>query len=201
MTTHYQLKITLDEIQPPIWRRVVVPADISLAALHDVVQIAMGWTNSHLHAFEIDGQRYGRPDHMDGFDDVLDERRHLLGQLVEPRKRFAYEYDFGDSWHHQIVVEKELAPSTVQQVPVCIDGARNCPPEDCGGAFGYVEFLEVLADPNHEDHEHMVGWIGGSFDAEKFDPTVVNAKLATLGGPKRKRTPRTSASRTRAARH
>lgn len=199
MTPNYQLKITLDDVKPAIWRRVVVPADLSLAALHDVVQIAMGWTNSHLHAFEIGGHRFGRPDYMDGFDDMLDERRHVLGQLVGPRQRFAYEYDFGDGWQHQIVVEKEVAAADDSPRVRCVDGARACPPEDCGGAYGYVDFLDAVTDPSHEQHRELLDWIDGSFDAEAFDIKAVNAQLAKIG-LKRKAAPRKRTPRARSAR-
>jgi Plasmid pRiA4b ORF-3-like protein len=204
MTPDYQLKITLDEIKPPIWRRVVVPADISLAALHDVLQIAMGWTNSHLHAFEIAGHRYGRRDHADfAGDELLDERRHVLGALVGPRKRFMYEYDFGDGWEHHIIVEKELAAADKSPSIRCIDGARACPPEDCGGTYGYADLVDAITDPSHERHRELLDWVGEHFDAEAFNAAKVNTRLAKIVH-KLKPAPRTrpaNAARTRVARH
>ena len=204
MTPNYQLKITLEDVKPTIWRRVVVPADRSLAALHDVVQIALGWTHSHLHAFDIGGHRFGRPDHMDGFDDLVDERRHMLGQLVGPRQRFGYEYDFGDGWQHQIVVEKELVSTDESPSVKCLDGARACPPEDCGGAYGYIDLLDAITDPKHEQHRELRDWIGGRFDAEAFDVKAVNAKLAKIALKRtpapRKPAPRKRTTRSRSAR-
>lgn len=184
-----QLKITLQGLKPPIWRRVVVRADVTLSALHDIVQRAMGWTDAHLHAFEIDGARYGCPSVDEFADDLLDERRHQLGALVSPRQRFTYEYDFGDGWRHQIIVEKALVPAPDLRLPTCIAGARACPPEDCGGVHGYVELLEALDDPEHERHDELLEWLGGPIDPEAFTLDDINAALAKLA-PRPKRAPR-----------
>jgi Plasmid pRiA4b ORF-3-like protein len=172
----YQLKITLRDIKPPIWRRVQVK-DCSLAKLHDIVQTCMGWTNSHLHAFEIGGEQYSEPD-PDGMMETEDERKVKLSQVVVwGIKKFSYTYDFGDNWEHVIQVEKTLPAEPGVRYPRCLDGKRACPPEDCGGSWGYGDFLEAIQNPEHEQHEEMLEWIGKEFDPEKFDLEEVNAEL------------------------
>jgi hypothetical protein len=174
----YQLKITLTGIKPPIWRRVQVPADLTLAKLHDVIQVVMGWTNAHLHQFIIDGTYYGLRDPDFGLDDVEDERKVKLNQVVRGEKaKFTYEYDFGDSWEHALVVEKVLPPESGVKYPVCVEGKRNCPPEDCGGIWGYEEILEVLQNPKHPEYEERLEWLGGEYDPEAFDVAEVNRGL------------------------
>jgi hypothetical protein len=172
----YQLKITLRNVKPPVWRRVQV-RDGSLARLHDVIQVGMGWTNSHLHAFEIRGEQYGEPDPT-GMMEVYDERKVKLSQIVaEGVKKFTYTYDFGDGWEHAIEVEKVLPAEPGVPYPRCVAGKRACPPEDCGGPWGYPDFLAALRDPEHPEHEDMVEWIGGEFDPEAFDLDEVNEEL------------------------
>lgn len=175
----YQLKITLKGSKPPIWRRFQVPADITLVRLHDVIQDVMGWTDSHLHQFIIGDTYYGRRDPEFGLDDVMDERKTKLSQVVRNVKaKFAYEYDFGDGWEHLLVLEKILPPDPGGRYPVCLDGKRNCPPEDCGGIWGYEgHFLKAIQNPKHPDHEDMLEWIGDSFDPEAFDVEEVNQRL------------------------
>jgi hypothetical protein len=152
-TKIYQLKITLCDSKPPIWRRVFVEDSISLYELHQIIQIVMGWTNSHLHQFIIDGENYTIPDPYT-MRPFVDERRFQLKQVAPQEKiKFVYEYDFGDSWEHQISVEKITQPDSGIQYPICIKGKRACPPEDVGGIGGYYErFLEAMNDPNHEEH-------------------------------------------------
>lgn len=175
----YQLKVSLREITPPIWRRVQVPGDITLAQLHRVLQIVMGWTNSHLHKFSIGGVDYAEPD-PDGHLNFQSDRRARLNNVARAKQKFEYEYDFGDSWEHAIVVEKTLQPEPGASCPVCLAGERACPPEDCGGVWGYQEFLEAMMNPAHREHEAMLAWIGGSFDPEAFDLGSVNASLRRL---------------------
>src|SRR5689334_593562 len=132
-TKVFELEIVLEEVHPPVRRRVQVPGEVSLAVLHEVVQAAMGWTNSHLHEFEIAGRRYGMPD-PDGDDqDVIDEAKSKLSRLVKPGDRFAYVYDFGDSWNHQILVAEIHSPEPGVRYPRCVSGQGACPPEDVGG--------------------------------------------------------------------
>jgi hypothetical protein len=173
----YQFKVTLGDIEPPIWRRLLVPADITLAELHGVLQVSMGWTNSHLHQFLLGDESYGVPD-PDGPVEVHDERKARLGGLVAAGDGFFYEYDFGDGWQHEIVVEKSAPPEKGVPYPVCVGGERACPPEDCGGSYGYQNLIEALADPKHDEHEELKEWVGGSFDVEAFDVREVNAALA-----------------------
>ena len=175
---NYQMKITLKGIRPPIWRRVQVPGMIRLAGFHAVIQTVFGWTDSHLHQFCIGGVSYGRPDDFD--EDVVDEAKLTLAQVVGGSKRFTYTYDFGDNWEHEILVEKIIAGDSGSERPLCLGGKRHRPPEDCGGLWGYREFLEAIGDPGHEEHEAMLDWVGGEFDAEAFDMAAVNRALAAL---------------------
>jgi len=175
----YQLKITLRDSRPPIWRRVLVPADFTLAKLHWVIQHAMGWTNSHLHHFRVGETYYSLPAPYTDWDELneKDSRKVRLDQIAPRVKaKFVYEYDFGDSWEHEIVVEKIL-PEPGVKYPTCLKGKGACPPEDVGGVWGYAGFLEAIHDPNHEEHKMYLEWIGGSFDPEAFDLDDTNAAL------------------------
>lgn len=175
-----QLKIQLAHIRPAIWRRVVVPDTITLAALHQVIQTAMGWTNSHLHEFEIGGVRYGMPDPDSPFDDeAISENKARLGKCLGSLKSLRYTYDFGDDWLHSIKVEKSLPPDGLP-VPRCTGGANACPPEDVGGPFGYEQFREALADPSHPEHEEMLDWYGDGFDAAEPDLDEINRRLGAM---------------------
>jgi hypothetical protein len=179
----YQLKITLRGSKPPIWRRVVVPAEIRLDLLHEVIQTAMGWYNCHLHFFEIDGEMYeGRsPDGL-GDDDLegLDEADYRLCDAVaEEKAKFHYEYDFGDGWDHTITVEKIIPASEQPQTMTCLAGKNRCPVEDSGGLWGYYDKLRILADPNDPEHEEIKEWMG-PVDPTEFDLDAVNAALAEL---------------------
>lgn len=174
----YQLKLTLRGSKPPIWRRVEVADNITLAKLHAIMQTAMGWYDSHLHQFVVGDAYYGVP-HPDM--DVSDERRLKLNQaLTAPKQKIFYEYDFGDSWEHEILLEKVLAPEPGVTYPRCTAGKHACPPEDCGGIWGYAELLEAISDPNHPQHEELSEWLGEDFDPEAFDPVAVNAELRRL---------------------
>lgn len=176
----YQLKITLKDSKPPIWRRLLVPGDTTLARLHRIIQEAMGWWDYHLHQFIVGGVYYGEPS-PDDWHEVNDERRIRLSQIAPSEKsRFVYEYDFGDDWIHTVQVEKVLPPNPEQKLPVCVKGKRACPPEDVGGIWGYDSFLEAISDPNHEEHASYLEWIGGSFDPEAFDVDEANARLQKL---------------------
>ena len=175
----YQLKVTLKGIRPPIWRRVQVPGTITLAVLHDVLQTVFGWSDTHLHQFEIEGRQFGVPDDFD--EEILDEGRVMVSETVGPSvKRFLYTYDFGDNWEHEILVEKVIAGSSGGEQLLCLTGRRQRPPEDCGGPWGYQKFLEAISDPKHEEHQAMLEWVGGSFNPEAFDLAIVNRALAGL---------------------
>ena len=175
----HQMTITLRGIRPPIWRRVQVPGAIRLAALHEVIQTVFGWTDSHLHQFVVAGKTYGQPDDFD--EAVEDESGVTLAKALGTRtKRFLYIYDFGDNWEHNVVVEKIVAGNSGSEGPLCFGGKRHRPPEDCAGPPGYQNFLEAVRDPGHEEHEAMLEWVGGSFDAEAFDLAAVNRALVAV---------------------
>ncbi len=180
----YQLKVTLLDTRPPIWRRLLVPSGLTLDVLHDVLQVAMGWTDSHLHEFRIGQKRFGKPDPEDELMDlpaVIDETTaHLCMVLAKARAKAVYTYDFGDSWEHAIVVEKVLQPEPGVAYPLCVDGKLRCPPEDCGSIPGYYNLLEVIRNPTHEQHEEMMEWLGGEYDPEAFSVDDVNQGLAPL---------------------
>jgi hypothetical protein len=176
----FVLRIALLDYQPEIWRRVLVPGSVRLYKLHLIFQDVMGWTDSHLHAFRMDGALYGMQ--FDDYpEDELDEKKFTLASAVGPGERFIYEYDFGDSWEHEVIVEQATKVQPALRLAVCLEGANACPPEDVGGTGGYAELLEVLADPTHEEHKHFVSWAGRGFDPTKFDLAQVNAALQYLG--------------------
>lgn len=183
----YQIKLTLKWSEPPIWRRVIVRADMTLDRLHSVIQIAMGWTNSHLHQYRSGaGFRrtfYGRPDpeFSDMGSAMLNEKHYTLATLAPKAKRkLIYEYDFGDGWQHDVLVEKILPPDASLKHPICLAGEKACPPEDCGGIRGYYNLLKALADPKHPEHETMSAWVGGEWNAAEFDLEEINAGLRRL---------------------
>lgn len=176
----YQLKVTLKGSKPPIWRRIQVRGSTTLPKLHAILQIVMGWTDSHLHQFKVGDVYYGIPDPEWDLD-IKSEHRIKVGEIVSAVKdRFVYEYDFGDSWEHEIVVEKVLPPQADVRYPVCLTGKRACPPEDVGGLWGYAEFVEAIRNPRHPEHEDMLTWVGGSFDPLAFDVEDVNQALKHL---------------------
>ena len=177
----YQLKITMLNIEPPIWRRVLVDGESSLGDLHVLFQILMGWTNSHAHEFRIGDSRYGMDDL--GFDefseDLQDEELFTLEQAAPfVGVEFHYEYDLGDSWVHQVRVEAIEEADTDEFKPRCLAGERSCPPENVGGSPGYAEFLKALADGDHPEHSATIDWIGGDFDPEYFPIDLVNGYLS-----------------------
>lgn len=180
----YQLKITLLGTKPPIWRRLLVPAGMTLAGLHKTLQEAMGWENYHLHEFRIGRKTYGEPDpdaRMMGLPTTVNERTvRLFSVLGEVGAKAEYLYDFGDGWEHRIVVEKVLPPDPGVAYPVCVAGKLHGPPEDCGGVPGYYNMLEALQDPDHEEHEALREWIGEGFDPDAFSVDEVNEWLKPL---------------------
>jgi hypothetical protein len=173
----FEIRVTLADIEPPIWRRLHVPAETSLAALHQVLQLALGWKDSHLHDFLVGEIRFCTPSPDDEIFSV-DERGAPLGAVASVGSSFLYHYDFGDDWVHAIEVER--IGRGVDRTLRCIDGARACPPEDCGGPPGYAHLLDVLANPKHAEYRDLKRWIGRSHDAEKLDLGAINKKLATL---------------------
>ena len=174
----YQLKISLNGAKPPIWRRLLIADSVSLDQFHDAIQIAMGWTDSHLHQFVAGGDCYGMPDADFDDLDMLDESRFKLGQIIKKEKdSIIYEYDFGDGWEHKITLEKILPFDPKAILPNCVAGEGACPPEDVGGIWGYHEFLEALGDPKHPEHEEYMDWVDGEFDPQLCDIENINALL------------------------
>lgn len=178
----YELKITLLRSKPPIWRLVRVPADIRLSHLHRVIQIAMGWEDDHLHQFEIKGQSYmdfSRPGPDIG---TQDEDAARLNEIVtRVNTKFRYWYDFGDDWWHEIQLKRMIPVAPDEESALaCVDGAGACPPEDCGGVWGYYTKLKVLEDREHPDYLDVAEWMGEDFDPDAFDKDAVNQWLARL---------------------
>jgi len=179
-TRVYRLRVELEEIEPVIWRTILVPDTLTLAKLDRVLQAAMGWTNSHLHAWKIAGRRYGVPDpDWDAPGKMLDERAFTVGDVLgDSVDEFTYEYDFGDGWKHRIAIEKRLAADPEHNAwPMCIAGANACPPEDVGGPPGYLEFLHAIRDPIHPDHLQHLQWNGGPFDPAGFSLNDANRAI------------------------
>lgn len=178
----YQFKIALAEIEPPIWRRIQV-SDCTLDKLHEHIQTSMGWTNSHLHRFQIGEKRYADPmlmeEDMDEYG-YIDSTTTMLSEIVpKSGKRLAlvYEYDFGDGWEHEVVFEGCPQTEPGRKYPLCLEGKRACPPEDVGSSGGYERFLAIIADPSHEEHKDTLRWAGGWFDPEKFDPAAATKAM------------------------
>jgi Plasmid pRiA4b ORF-3-like protein len=179
----YQIKVTLKGSRPPIWRRMQVINDTTLAQLHRLLQCVMGWEDAHLYQFVVSGIRYGDP-RLLGELDAEDARTVPLATLgLCEKRKFLYEYDFGDSWEHELLVEKILPRDEGKRYPVCLTGKRACPPEDCGGIWGYASFLEAIRDPEHPEHDEMLEWVGGEFDPDVFDLDEVNRELQRLTSP------------------
>lgn len=177
----YVLKITLEEVEPPVWRRVQVPGSVTLDRLDMVIQKAIGWDNAHLHEFEVGGRRYGQPEPDEPEYEVEPEwKLTLRGAAPIEGARFHYVYDLGDDWGHEVLVESIQTPAAPFKHPVCLAGERACPPEDSGGAPGYANLLEVLRDRTHPEHRDMLAWAGRGFDPERFDLAAVNRKLKLL---------------------
>jgi hypothetical protein len=179
-----QFKITLKHIKPPIWRQILVPETYTFWDLHVAIQDAMGWTDSHLHEFRITNPStrgrtiIGIPDEAFDFDvgrtTLPDTKQKISKWFSKKNNRALYIYDFGDNWEHTVTLEKILPAEDDVDYPVCIAGARACPPEDCGGIGGYANFLEIIMDPDHEEYEQMLEWAGGDFDPEHFNPKEVH---------------------------
>ncbi len=178
----YQFKITLLDSTPPIWRRIQV-ADETLDQFHEQIQAAMGWSDSHLHHYRIEGKLYADPMLMqESFEELeySDSTKVRLSEILPKRGgryRFEYEYDFGDSWLHEIQFEGRVPVEAGKKYPICLDGARACPPEDVGGVWGYQDLLEAISDPRHEAHQEMREWVGRKFDPEAFSPVGATRRM------------------------
>ncbi len=169
------LKITLRNVKPPVWRRIEVPSSFTFRELYLCIQAAMGWMNCHLSEFHVNGKTVTQPS-FEPEGDFIDSRTAKLLALLKEGSKFEYWYDFGDDWYHDLVVEK-IDPAAELSKPVCTGGARACPPEDCGGPYGYSELLQALANPKHPQHKELKEWVGGRFDAGKFDLKEANSLL------------------------
>jgi hypothetical protein len=168
-----QIKVKLLGVaKPPVWRRLQLRADTRLDHLHEILQAALGWENYHMHVFSFGDEEFGNPDPELGFSD---ERQVTLGELIDLGARFRYTYDFGDDWDHEITVEDLLDADPDTRYPVLVAAKGACPPEDCGGRWGYANLREILADPDHHEHQEMLEWLGLD-NASEFDPAAVTAE-------------------------
>ena len=175
-----RMRIELRDLEPGIWRRVEVPLSTTLAALHDIIQVAFRWTDSHLHEFVVGERVYGVPSPEDALYDrkVYKASAIRLKTLVDRGvDRFLYLYDFGDDWRHDVIIEEVRDGEADVEYPCFVDGARRCPPEDVGGPGGFMEFLEAVLDPGHEEHKRMIEWYGGPFDPADIDERMVRMVL------------------------
>lgn len=173
----YQLHILLDDSNPKIWRRILVDSEVLLVDLHRIIQSTFGWTNSHLHVFEAGMESYA-PKEFE-VEETKDSRKVKLNKIMKTTNSvIKYEYDFGDSWNHTVLLEKILDWDDSLQIPSCIDGKNNCPPEDCGGIWSYEDLLITLADKKHPEHDDMLEWLGGEFDPKYCNTDEINKLLS-----------------------
>ena len=178
MSDIIQLKITLQDTEPPIWRTVQVDKNISFFDLHHIIQISMGWTNSHLFEFMIHGYKIGWMDKTNEFENPIDANNVILGlTLTNPKETFDYIYDFGDDWTHLIELEGFLPADTNLTYPICIDGALACPKENCHGVDGHYHNLEIIKDTEHPEYADTKRWLGRGYNPNKFDIDKVNKEL------------------------
>lgn len=180
-TKIYQLQIVLKGSKPKIWRRLLVSSDLFLSEFHMVLQTTMGWTNSHLHQFIKNRTFYTvrmpDDDSWGEMDNVDYEKIRIDDLLKKENEKIVYEYDFGDSWEHDVILEKIHPSDDEFKYPICLAGKMNCPPEDCGGVWGYADMLAVLKQPDHEEYENYIDWLGDDFDPKYFDVEEVNEML------------------------
>jgi hypothetical protein len=177
-----RLKITLDRVTPQVFRRIEVPVDIALESLHLVIQIAMGWQNCHLYEFRTPQGGWSNTDPDFGMPDALSAEETALAELLRRggAKTFRYHYDFGDDWEHTVKVEAVTEMAAGTRYPRLLQAKRACPPEDCGGPWGYVAYLAALSDPEHEQHEEMKDWYGADFDPTVVDEVAIRKQLEAL---------------------
>lgn len=177
----FQVQIALKDFKPKIWRRILIPSNLLLSDFHMIIQTTMGWTNSHLHQFIKNRQYYLErvkdDPTWDEMDNVDYKKMKVSDLLKKEKDKIVYEYDFGDGWEHHIILEKILPIDANLKYPICLAGKMNCPPEDCGGVYGYAEMLEVLKDPTHEEYEDYIEWLGEDCDPKYFDKNEVNILL------------------------
>lgn len=185
-----QLRIALSDIEPPIWRRVRVAADLPLRRLHDVIQAVFGWRDYHLHQFEVGDKVYGQTEieALVAADRQMfsDKNIRLDALVARGVQRFVYRYDFGDDWEHLVTIEEMMDPEPRTEYPVLVNGARAAPPEDCGGVPGFLNFLEAMRDEDHEDHDDLLDWYGKPFDPDDLKPAAVEVRLRRIRASRRK---------------
>lgn len=177
--TVHTLKVTLRGVRPPIWRRIEVRSEATLAELSVLLEAAMGWLGGHLHAFDVKGVIYEPPD-PDGdlFRHAEDETTHPLGEVLPSVKaKMRWDYDFGDGWQHDVLVESIEPTADDAKYPRCTGGRRACPPEDCGGPWGYHDLLDAIADPRHGRHDELTEWLPADYDPNHFDPHEMTADM------------------------
>ena len=179
--TVFQIKMTLMGVDPPIWRRVHIP-DCTLEELHEIIQVTMGWEFEHLYRFTVGGVDYTDLERTSDkeAEDAFSSRLSAVLPTENRRPRFSYEYDFGDRWIHQLIVEERFLPKEELKYPSCVGGQFACPPEDCGGPWAYSDFVDAIGNPGHRRHEELLEWVGGNFDPKRFDQDIVNNKLQHL---------------------
>ena len=179
----YKVKVELEEIEPTIWRRFLVSSTVTLHRFHLVLQEVMGWTNSHLYRFQVGTKEYGEPDPDNEFNELylINSKRARLSQIARSKgDTFIYEYDFGDSWIHKLTIEEILEPAVGGRYPICLEGERACPPEDCGGPGGYSRLLGIIVNPDHEEYEETITLLGGGFQPSAFNSDKVNRHLKSI---------------------
>lgn len=170
----FHLRVQLQDTNPVVWRRLLVPGSVRMSKLADMLIFAMGWTNSHLHSFRVNDKLYGM--HAEDWpDEEIDENDFTVLQVLREQRRFFFDYDYGDGWEHEIVIEELTWSYFGLKFAVCLDGANACPPEDVGGPGGYMAFLEAIGDLEHEEHDSYLEWVGGPFDPAAFDLANTNA--------------------------
>ncbi|MEA3253811.1 MAG: tetratricopeptide repeat protein [Chloroflexota bacterium] len=175
--TIYEMKVRIKGSRPAIWRRFQVSGNITLYKLHRVLQIVMGWSDYHLYEFWIGRSLFSEPD-PDFGSGIKSARRIKLSEAITREKsKFVYVYDLGDNWEHEVIVERILPSEKELRHPVCLEGARACPPEDCGGVPGYSDLLKIIRNPKDEEYEELMDWLGGYFNPRLFDLEEVNRRL------------------------
>jgi hypothetical protein len=178
----FQLQIVLKNSKPKIWRRIQVQSDVLLSDFHKMLQTTLGWTNSHLHQFIKDRKFYtlrlADDDMWDELDNTDYTGMRIRDLLQKEKEKIVYEYDFGDGWEHDIILEKVLPNIETLEIPICTGGKMNCPPEDCGGIWGYFGLMEIIKQRQHPEYDSYIEWLGGEFDPVQFDTSTVNQLLA-----------------------
>ena len=179
------LRITLEDIEPAIWRRIVVPMTTNLRGLHDIIQAVMLFEDCHLFQFDVgdrrNKRRYGIPNRESGWEEIADARSFKLGKLVEKGiERFTYTYDFGDDWRHTIIIEAVSNADPAIEYPLFVEGARRAPPEDVGGVPGFEAFLNAMAKPQHPEYVNLIRWYGGIFDPEDIGLDEIGRRIKKI---------------------